>query len=108
MPKISPPDPKERTVGAIRSVADDLSDWSSSHDNVPLADEAAGWARQAAAQIEDDAPRRLAYEARRRVSRPQWTTALAALAVGAAVVGVVVWASRCRGDSSDSKQEAQD
>lgn len=84
-------EPRERAAGAIRSVADNLEEWSGGHEHSGLADHASAWARQTAARVEDDAVRQLAYEARRRARRPEWTVAFTILAGGLVVGGVVAW-----------------
>jgi hypothetical protein len=91
----------------MRSVADELSDWSGAHDDSRLADEAATWARRTAARVEDDPARHLLYEARRRAPRPGWPTALVVLAVVATLGGVIVWTSRRRHRAQEAEQQAR-
>jgi ferric-dicitrate binding protein FerR (iron transport regulator) len=98
------PEVRHRTADAMRTVADELSDWSSAHDQSWRADEAAAWARQAAARVEDDTARRLTYEARRQARRPSWRAILLAIAAAATVGGVIVWASRRRRQQDPSEQ----
>lgn len=98
------PEVRHRTADAMRTVADELSDWSSSHDQSWRADEAAAWARQAAARVEDDTARRLAYEARRQSRRPSWRMVLLAIAGAATLGGVIMWASRRKRQHESTEQ----
>lgn len=100
----SAPEVRHRTADAMRTVADELSDWSSAHDQSWRADEAAAWARQAAARVEDDTARRLAYEARRQARRPSWRAVVLAIAAGATLGGVIVWVSRRKRQHEPNEQ----
>lgn len=88
----------------MRSVADEISDWSSDH-QPGRAEEAADWVRQVAAQVEGDTPRRVAYEGTRRLRRSPWPAALVAASVVATVGVVVVWSVRRRRRSVDPAQQ---
>jgi heme/copper-type cytochrome/quinol oxidase subunit 2 len=88
----------------MRSVADEIADWSKDREQAWRAEEAADWVRQAAAHVEDDAARRLAYEATRRVRRPTWTTALVVVSVVVTIGGVVVWSVRRQRRAAEPEQ----
>jgi hypothetical protein len=105
MTALTTDDPRHRTADAMRSMADEISDWSREHGQPRRAQDAADWVRQAAAQVEDDPARRLAYETTRRVRRPTWATALVLVSVAATIGGVVAWSVRRRRRPHDSENE---
>lgn len=81
-----------RTADALRTAADEIADWTSSHET-PLAadravDRAADWGRATARRIEDEPARHVAYEAQRQLRRRPWIVPVTAVSVTALAFAV--------------------
>jgi len=85
-----------RAADALRTAADDLSDWTAEREAPPVAERAveraADWGRGTARRIEDEPARAMAYEAERQLRRRPWVvplTMVSATALAFAIASVL-------------------
>lgn len=101
-----------RTADALRAAADEIADWTSTHDTPPAAERAveraADWSRTTARRIEDEPARHVAYEAERQLRRRPWLVPLTMLSATALAFGIAAVVTSRRRRAERAKQLRQE